>query len=154
MNEATRIADQALKMFEGEAWHGPSVLEVLAGVNAEVAALYPIPGAHSIWDLVLHLIATQDAILHRIRGGQAGLKTEDFWLPVPAVSEAAWGETVKRLKEQELKLRVAIANFPDERLDTALVEGGTSAYSNFHGHIQHNAYHAGQIALLKKILLG
>jgi len=152
MSEATRIADQALKMFEGEAWHGPSVLEVLANVNAGMAASHPIPGAHSIWELVLHLIASQDAILHRLRGEQAGLKTEDFWLPVPPVSESAWVETVKQLKEQESRLRGAIASFPDGRLDTVLVEGGSSAYNNFHGHIQHNAYHAGQIALLKKAL--
>jgi uncharacterized damage-inducible protein DinB len=154
MSEASRIADQAVKMFEGEAWHGPSVLEVLSGVDAGMAASHPIPGAHSIWELVLHLIATQDAISRRIRGEQAGLKTEDFWLPVPPVSESAWVETVKQLKEQESRLRDAIAGFPDERLDTVLVEGGSSAYNNFHGHIQHNAYHAGQIALLKKALLG
>jgi uncharacterized damage-inducible protein DinB len=152
MSEATRIADQALKMFEGGAWHGPSVLEVLANVNAGMAASHPIPGAHSIWELVLHLIATQDAILHRLRGEQKGLKTEDYWLPVPAVSEEAWAETLDRLKQQESKLRDAIAKFPNERLDAVLVVGGSSAYNNFHGHIQHNAYHAGQIALLKRVL--
>jgi uncharacterized damage-inducible protein DinB len=153
MSEAKRIADQALKMFVGGAWHGPSVLEVLANVDSVMAASYPIPGAHSIWELVLHLIATQDALLHRIRGEQAGLKTEDFWLPVPAISEAAWIETIERLKQQEATLREAIGNFHDERLDTILVAGGSSAYNNFHGHIQHNAYHAGQITLLKKVLL-
>jgi uncharacterized damage-inducible protein DinB len=150
MVETARIVDQALRMFEGGAWHGPSVLEVLTDVNAEMAASYPIPGAHNIWELVLHLIATQDALLRRIRGEAAGLKTEDFWLPVPPVSEVAWAETVERLKCQEAELRQAISDFSDERLDAVLVTGGSSAYNNFHGHIQHNAYHAAQICLLKK----
>jgi uncharacterized damage-inducible protein DinB len=150
MSEAKRIADQAFKMFEGGAWHGPSVLEVLVNVDARMAAAYPIPGAHSIWELVLHLIATQDAILHRIRGEQKGLKTEDYWLPVPSVSETNWHATIDRLKQQEVMLQEAIGTFPDERLDSLLVEGGSSAYNNFHGHIQHNAYHAGQITLLLK----
>jgi uncharacterized damage-inducible protein DinB len=150
MSEAKRIADQARKMFEGGAWHGPSVLEVLSNVDVETVAAHPIPDAHSIWELVLHLIATQDAILHRIRGEQKGLKTEDYWLPVPDVTEANWHETIERLKQQEVTLREAIGSFPDERLDSVLVEGGSSAYNNFHGHIQHNAYHAGQIALLVK----
>jgi uncharacterized damage-inducible protein DinB len=154
MSEAKRIADQALKMFETGAWHGPSVLEVLSNVNAEMAAAYPIPGAHSIWELVLHLIATQDALLHRIRGEQKGLKREDFWLPVPIASEAAWTETLDRLKQQELSLREVVASFPNERLDSVLVPGGSSAYNNFHGHIQHNAYHAGQITLLVKAQRG
>jgi uncharacterized damage-inducible protein DinB len=154
MSESTRIADQALKMFEGGAWHGPSVLELLVDVGPEMAAAHPIAGAHSIWELVLHLIATQDILLKRIEGIPTGLKTEDFWLPVPPVSEAAWRETIERLKQQEHELRAAISRFPDSRLESVLVPGGSPAYTTFHGHVQHNAYHAGQIALLKKAQSG
>ena len=150
MSETARIVDQALRMFTGNAWHGPAVLEVLGDVDARTAASYPIPGAHSIWELVLHLIATQDVILRRIRGETAGTKTEDFWLPVPTVSESNWRDTVERLKRQEIELQDAIGKFPAGKLDSLLMAGGTSAYNNFHGHIQHNAYHAGQIVLLKK----
>jgi uncharacterized damage-inducible protein DinB len=137
-------------MFDGGAWHGPSVLEVLADVDAQAAAAHPIPGAHSIWELVLHLIATQAVLLRRIRGETAGLKTEDFWPAVPPASESAWAETVERLRQQEADLRQAMAAFPEERLDARLTAEGSSAYNNFHGHVQHNAYHAGQISLLKK----
>ena len=150
MSEIERITDQAQKMFISDAWHGPSILEVLAGVDANLAAAHPIPGAHSIWELVLHLTATQAVLLRRIHGESAGLKEEEFWPPVPPVSDAAWAETVERLTRQETELRQAIAAFPDERLDARLTKEGTSAYNNFHGHVQHNAYHAGQIALLKK----
>jgi uncharacterized damage-inducible protein DinB len=150
MREAQRIADQALKMFAGDAWHGPSVMEVLADVDANVAAAHPIPDAHSIWELVLHLIATQAILLRRIRGETAGLNTEHFWPAVPPVSPSAWAETIARLKQQEADLRQAIGAFPEERLDARLTAEGTSAYNNFHGHVQHNAYHAGQISLLKK----
>jgi uncharacterized damage-inducible protein DinB len=150
MREAERIAEQARKMFHGGAWHGPSVLEVLADVDAHVAASHPIPEAHSIWELVLHLIATQAVLLRRIRGETAGQQTEDFWPAVPPASEAAWAETVERLKRQEAELQQAMATFPEERLDGLLTAVGSSAYNNFHGHVQHNAYHAGQITLLKK----
>jgi hypothetical protein len=55
------------------------------------------------------------------------------------------------LTHQEHELRDAVAAFPEDRLDEKLMASGTSsAYANFHGHIQHNLYHAGQIALLKK----
>jgi uncharacterized damage-inducible protein DinB len=150
VREAERIADQALKMFDGGAWHGPSVVEVLADVDAAVAAAHPIPDAHSIWELVLHLVATQAILLRRIRGESAGLASEEFWPAVPAVSAAAWAETVERLGQQEAELRQRIATFPEERLDALLMPEGSSAYNNFHGHVQHNAYHAGQISLLKK----
>ena len=150
MREAERITDQAQKMFDGGAWHGPSVVEVLADVDANLAASHPIPDAHSIWELVLHLVATQAVLLRRIRGESAGLKSDEFWLPVPPASESAWAETVERLKRQEAELRRAIAAFPEERLDARLTAEGSSAYNNFHGHVQHSAYHAGQISLLKK----
>jgi uncharacterized damage-inducible protein DinB len=139
-------------MFNGGAWHGPSVLDMLADVDAGTAAAYPIPGAHSIWELVLHLIATQAILLRRLRGETAGLKDEEFWLAVPPASEPAWKETVERLKRQEAELRQAISTYPEERLDARLTAEGSTAYNSFHGHVQHNAYHAGQIGLLKKCI--
>jgi hypothetical protein len=62
------LADQIGRAFRGESWHGPSVLEVLAGVSAEDAAAHPIAGAHSIWEIVLHLIAGYTLVLRRLRG--------------------------------------------------------------------------------------
>jgi uncharacterized damage-inducible protein DinB len=150
VREIERITDQALKAFGGAAWHGPSVMEALADVDANVAASHPIPGAHSIWELVLHLVATQAVLLRRIRGETAGLNADDFWPAVPPASESAWAETVERLRQQEADLRQAMSAFPEERLDARLTAEGSSAYNNFHGHVQHNAYHAGQICLLKK----
>ena len=44
-----------------------------------------------------------------------------------------------------------MAAFREDKLDQKLMPSGTTtAYATFHGHIQHNTYHAGQIALLKK----
>ena len=60
------LADQIRRAFRGESWHGPSVLEVLAGVSAEDAAAHPIAGAHSIWEIVLHIRAWERVALRRI----------------------------------------------------------------------------------------
>jgi uncharacterized damage-inducible protein DinB len=154
MRETERIADQARKMFDGGAWHGPSVLDVLADVDANLATSHPIPGAHTIWELVMHLIACQEVLLRRINGELAGQKPEEFWPAAPHASASAWAETVESLKRHDAALRQEIAAFPDERLDDLLTAGGSSAYNNFHGYAQHNAYHAGQIALLKKASRG
>src|SRR5262245_20431118 len=56
------------KALEGDAWHGPSVLETLEGVTVEQAAAHPTAGAHSIWELVLHLCGTYDLVLRRLGG--------------------------------------------------------------------------------------
>src|SRR5260370_40634054 len=68
MSEATRIADQLRRAFDGEAWHGDSVFEILDGVTAAQAAGHPIKNAHGIWELVLHIAAWDGAGLRRVAG--------------------------------------------------------------------------------------
>ena len=60
MTETFRLADQIRRAFEGNAWHGDSLLEILADVSAKTAATHPIKNAHSIWELLLHIAAWDD----------------------------------------------------------------------------------------------
>ena len=151
MTEIERIVQQLKASFAGGAWHGPAVLEVLKDVDATTAAARPIPGAHSIWVLAVHLAATQAVILRRIRGEAAGLTDNEFWEHMSAPTTDNWKILIQRLTRQQKELETAVAAFPVERLDERLIPAKeNSAYENFHGVIQHNAYHAGQIALLKK----
>jgi len=46
--EMMRLEEQLRLALEVETWHGPSVLEALAGVSAEQASSHPIPDAHSL----------------------------------------------------------------------------------------------------------
>ena len=151
--ETGRIRRQLEQAFDGGAWHGPSVREILAGVDARVAAGRPVPGAHSIWEIVLHLVATQRVLLRRLDGdgGAINLPPAEEWPDVADVSETAWRDAVDRLVAGDRALRDRIAAFPPDRLDEPLIPGGSSAYNNFHGYVQHSLYHAAQIGLLKKI---
>lgn len=154
MREAERIRQQMERAFNGGAWHGPSVMEVLEGVTAAAAAAKPIPGAHSIWELALHLSATQQVLIRRLAGERAGTTTEEFWPAAPAgpnATEAAWRETLEGLSRQEAALHEAVSRVDDARLDEPIMEGWTTTYSNLHGHVQHSVWHAGQIALLKRL---
>lgn len=153
MSETKRLADQIRRAFEGEAWHGESVVELLADVNAATAAARPIPNAHSIWELMLH-IATWDRNTVVRMGGTAMEPTDDENFPkVKDTSEAAWRRTVEQCKATHDELVKAVAAFPDARLGDQ-VPGKTQDYYNFYyllsGIVQHELYHAGQIALLKK----
>ena len=145
------IADQISRAFRGESWHGPSVREVLAGVSAEDAAAHPIAGAHSIWEIVLHLVGGYTLVLRRVRGESAQLSPEEEWPPVTAFSSEAWRENQRALEQLNEELQSAVRAFPAERL---LQELGSkySAYTQFCGTPQHDLYHAGQIVVLKKAL--
>jgi uncharacterized damage-inducible protein DinB len=154
MSEAQRIADQIRRAFEGNAWHGDSVLELLADVEAKTAAAHPIKNAHSIWELILH-IATWDGIVRRRIGGEALMPTdEENFPPVKDTSEAAWRKALEQVKSTHNDLVKAVSAFPDSRLQEQ-VPGKTGDHYNFcymfSGIAQHELYHAGQIALLKKM---
>src|SRR5580700_4091961 len=94
MSEAHRIADQLRRAFDGDAWHGDSVFEILNGVTATRAAARPIAGAHSIWELVLHIAAWDGAVLRRLGGTAIELRDEQNFPPVKDTNEAAWRNTI------------------------------------------------------------
>src|SRR6185503_19157011 len=110
------LADQISMAFRGESWHGPSVLEVLAGVSAEHASAHPIAGAHSIWEIVLHLSSGYTLVLRRLRGESAQLSPEEEWPPMPACSSEAWRESQHALEELNEQLQRAVRAFPAQRL--------------------------------------
>ena len=143
------IADQISRAFRGESWHGPSVREVLAGVSAEVAAAHPVAGAHSIWEIVLHIIGGYNLVLRRVRGERVQLAPEEEWPLVVEVSSDAWRESQQTLEQLNQQLQSAVRAFPAERLSQEL-GSEYSAYIQFLGAPQHDLYHAGQIVVLKK----
>ena len=154
MSETARLADQIRRAFEGEAWHGDSLLELLAEVGAKQAAAHPIKNVHSIWELVLHIAAWDDAVRRRTGGAAVKLSDKENFPPVPDKTDAAWRSTLEHLKETHSGLVKVVAAFPESRLHEQ-VPGKTESYYNFFymfsGIVQHELYHAGQIALLKKI---
>ena len=150
--EANRLQVQLRRALECEAWHGPSVLELLAGLSAAQAASHPIAGAHSIWELVLHLRSDYDLVLRRLAGDGRELTAAEDWPACPASTEENWQPTVQELKLLSQKLRQTVRDFPDNRLDDPLVpEAPYTAYTQFIGITQHHECHAGQIAVLKRV---
>jgi uncharacterized damage-inducible protein DinB len=158
MRETERIRNQFQHAFEGEAWHGPSVLALLDGVTAEQAAAHPIPGAHSIWELTLHIAAWEDACRRRLQGDPAELSDDENFPPITDTNQAAWESAKTKLIDVHRRLLDAISATDDSRLDQPIMESAelrfSSAYVTLHGGVQHTLYHAGQIAILKKAIEG
>jgi uncharacterized damage-inducible protein DinB len=156
-NEFTRIVDQLRRAYTGEAWHGPSLMEALDGVSAEAAAKKPIPNAHSIWELVLHITTWVNVTRRRFQGEAVQVSEAEDFPPVAETSEAAWRAALAGLQKANHDLIAAIAAAGDEpdfvkRLNATVPGKDHSVYVLLHGIVQHNLYHAGQIVLLKKAL--
>jgi uncharacterized damage-inducible protein DinB len=150
MKETERIADQFKRAFEGEAWHGPSVMETLQGITAQQAAARPFSAAHSIWEIALHILAWERACLRRLAGDRAELSDAEDWPAVTNTDEKAWEQTKLYLLQANGELRSAILLLDDSRLDAAIMDGMSTIYVTLQGVVQHSLYHTGQIAVLKK----
>jgi uncharacterized damage-inducible protein DinB len=153
MTETHRINSQLKHAQEGQAWHGPSLRELLDGVTAEQASARPIPNAHSIWELVNHVITWEQIARRRLEGeAHNEVPDEINFPPVTDASEAAWQATLQSLEASHRSLRDGIKKIDDARLEEIAPGTSYSIYFLLHGVIQHDLYHAGQIALLKKAL--
>jgi uncharacterized damage-inducible protein DinB len=147
------LADQLGRTAHGEAWHGPSVRETLTGVTAAEAVRHPIRGAHSIWELVLHLSGAYDLVLRRIEGDGSPLTPAEDWPMLLEPTDENWQRAIARYHAVNARMREAILRFPIERLFEPIVENPPySAFTQFVGLTQHDLFHAGQIMLLKRAL--
>ncbi|MBL8171970.1 MAG: DinB family protein [Acidobacteria bacterium] len=139
-------------IHDGDAWHGPSLKEILAGVTAEQAAAHLLPAAHSIWELVLHISAWENVFLCRLAGEAITVPKEGDFPPVSDVSDDAWQRALARLDETHAQLLAAVAALSEAQWQQIVVGKDYTVEYLLHGIVRHHVYHAGQIALLKKLI--
>src|SRR5258706_14814111 len=117
MSEIERIVDQMRRSWGGDAWHGPSLSELLEGVDASKAAAHPLPGAHSIWELVLH-IATWDGIVTRRLKEWTGIEPSDAenFPAVTSKTDGAWKSSRESLEIAHRELEEVGSSWPEGHL--------------------------------------
>lgn len=154
-SEAAFIADQLRRAFYGVAWHGPALLELLDDVDAATAAAKPLPDVHSIWELVLHVEVWDGAAFPRLNGEKFQPTGPANFPPVPKrPTQAAWRQAIARAKRTHDALVKTIAALPDLRLRDRVPGKKYDFRHMLHGVVQHELYHAGQVAILKKTQRG
>jgi uncharacterized damage-inducible protein DinB len=148
--EGARIADQLRRAFDGSAWHGPALLELLEDVDAATAAARPLAKVRSIWELVLHIAVWDGAGLRRLSGEKYQPTGLANFPSVSKPTEAAWRKAVAHAKRTHEILVKTVAGLSDSRLGDRVPGKRYDFYHMLHGIAQHELYHAGQIAILKK----
>lgn len=146
----------------GDPWHGPNVEALLHDLTPEEALQHPLPGGHSVWELVLHMTGWAREVQARLEGRSAGEPTEGDWPDVPAPpNAAAWARDRRALFAAHDSLATAIRAVRPAVLETPVVDHrnraagtGLSKYLTLHGLVHHSVYHAGQIAQLRRAIRG
>ena len=161
MTEKDRIVDLSSRVMEGDPWHAGNIVSLLEDVTAAEAAARPIPGAHSIWQLVLHMTGWAEEVRLRVAGAPAGNPAVGDWPRVGPVGRARWDAAraalftaYRALHRDVSRMTARDLNLPTVDPRNRATGEGLSRYLTIHGVIHHAAYHAGQIALLKRALRG
>jgi uncharacterized damage-inducible protein DinB len=157
MSEISRIIDELEREYDGDPWHGSPLVAILDGVGASQASAKPVANAHSIWELVLHVTAWKNEVRLRLSGAPAGDPKEGDWPEVGEPSPERWHTALERLRRAQRDLLADVQSLPESKLFAPTNDprdrktgAGVSYYVLLHGAVQHDVYHAGQIALLKK----
>jgi hypothetical protein len=135
--------------FEKDAWHGPSVKEVLRDINAN-QAFKRLEHTHSIIELVGHMTTWRVFVIKKLEGKIDYKVGDDQNFP----ASKDWTNVLNDLFISQDKLLEQLKSFPGPRL-SEVVPHGSYRYTFFtllHGIIHHDLYHIGQIALIKKSL--
>lgn len=151
------LADQWRRSCWTDAWHGRSLGVLLRDLDAETASAHPIPGTHSIWEVVLHVTGWTDEVGRRLQGHAPGQPPAGDWPAPPEPTAASWQAALDTLAAAQGRLEEILVAFPEDRLadrvgnarDAALGTG-MSYEGMLSGLLQHNAYHGGQIAQLRR----
>jgi uncharacterized damage-inducible protein DinB len=146
-----RIMDEA---YEKKAWHGPNLRGAIRGLDGREAAWRPVPGRHTIWEIVVHCAYWKYAVRRRILGEKRGsfpLKGSNWIVRPAAMTPKEWQEDVALLEDTHRKLRSAIAGMTPRSLQEIPPGSKVSNTAIISGIAAHDVYHAGQIQLLKRL---
>ena len=139
--------------YDRVSWHGPNLRGSLRGVSLDAAAWRPQPGAHNVWELLVHAAYWKYVAWRRLTGAARGsfpLDGSNFFARPVEATAAAWRADLRLLDAMHRELRAAVAAIPSRALDTPLPGSRVTRLRLVTGVAAHDIYHAGQIQLLKK----
>jgi uncharacterized damage-inducible protein DinB len=126
----------------------------VAGIPPESRGVAAEGAPHTPWQLLEHLRICQWDILEFCRNpAYVELKFQDYWPPTPAPpTEGAWDESVAAFRRDRDALK-ELASDRDVDLFAPIPHGSGQTYARELVLVaDHNAYHVGQLVLLRRLL--
>jgi uncharacterized damage-inducible protein DinB len=138
----------------GQPWFGRSVYELLDEIDPAIVYKKPNENVHSLAELLYHMITWADFSLHRLKGDKEkdmAVFEELDWREIDPTLHS-WKKGIAEFKA----IHAEIIQLLNEKNDEFLKEMVDYRKYNFrfllNGLIQHNIYHIGQVAYVKKLL--
>ncbi|HVZ58028.1 MAG TPA: DinB family protein [Chitinophagaceae bacterium] len=150
--EISSLIQSLEETLTGQPWYGRNIETLLDQTDPARAWQKPAATSHSPAELLFHMINWAAFTLDRLQPGpgkEPRFFEEGDWL-APDAPRPDWQEGVNQFRHIHREIIRCLAEREDGFLDQP-VEGRNYTYRYLIGGlIQHNIYHAGQIALLNK----
>ncbi|MGF7081075.1 DinB family protein [Mucilaginibacter sp. UYCu711] len=144
--------------LSGQPWYGDPIYDILDKVTFE-SAYERVGHAHTIAELVLHMVSWTEEVMDRMNDKPASLPVSGNWPNPGDPDENKWQLWIDDFKLVNVNLIKTIRDFPEEKWDEPIIderndEPVTTYKELLYGFVQHQIYHAGQIALLVRAIIG
>ncbi|HZG76468.1 MAG TPA: DinB family protein [Paenibacillus sp.] len=144
------LAKQMDMVYHRNHWHA-SLKDLLAAVTPEEAVKRPTQGGHTIFEIVHHLLYSAEEVTFRLRGREGQWDESRSWVETPSsLTDDDWQRTIRQYEEARQTFRDTAVGLGDEALLQAQPER-QSPYDLVQQLIHHEAFHAGQIAFLRRL---
>ena len=154
MDREQSLRDHLLYLLGDGGAHIP-LLEAVIGFPADERGVLPAGAPHTAWQLLEHLRIAQWDILEFSRdAGHISPKFPDGYWPETSAppTERAWNDSVEQVRSDLREMMELVAD-PESDLYTKIPHGGGQTLLREALLVaDHNAYHLGQIVLLRRML--
>jgi uncharacterized damage-inducible protein DinB len=159
MSIRANLSQKFLTVWNGEPWYGSSSSAILKGVTAAEALAHPLPGAQSIWETLLHITAWTEETASRMSGAESKEPARGDWPAVKGSTDADWLAAQTDLLNARKALLALIEKSHEESMFLQVPKNSHTGHDSnatradtLNGLADHDVYHLGQIAILKKSL--
>lgn len=151
--EILYIEEQIIDTYEGDPWFGRNARSLLAEVGEAIAFEKP-NDQHSIVELLWHMINWREFTISRFKKDAKDLHHFEVndWRELDHANKTLWQQGLQRLHQTQNELLEIIQAQKDEMLDRNVEERNYNFRKLLNGILQHDIYHLGQIAYIKKML--
>lgn len=147
------LVNQVATIYGGPAWYGNSIKETLKELSEEAAFWAPKKNAHSIAQLVWHMVYWRQSLIKRLAGDttyKSSMKSEDNWSNKEKLKALGW-PTIEELLHSSQQQLIQVLEKQNDTLLTEVYKAEATFNDLITGIIQHDLYHLGQVAYLKSI---
>ena len=150
MNTIIQLLTEA---YNGKPWTGVSILDVINDITPDEAIFRESPDNKNVFDYVWHIVSWRRFAIERLAGNDSydiALNSDLDWTNNLKPSQNQWLQLREILSATQVILLRRLAQAPPSLLAQQVAGKDYTYFTMLNGIVQHDAYHLGQIAMVKK----